>query len=176
MENKIENEFLTKVESIRSKNLRNFLTLYFHSYVDTDRKTNPIFSEIAWEYREKHPPRVFPGLATIRKILKCEKTTAQDYLRAIYITQEIFFAKNQREALKPIRKREYNQLLKDLSPLFNEICKLFSIDNQKALPTANKQLIRERLNKAAKIISEQSGGFAPDECAHIVRELANWFV
>jgi len=168
---------MAKVKYVRSKNLRNFLKIYFYAYIKTNPNTSPLYSKTAMKYREKHPPRVFPGLATIQQFLQCEKSTAQDYLRAIQITREIFVTKDQKqEAFKYIQERKQLQLLKDLSPRFEKISKAIFLNTPQKSISRIKLETRKILHEVAELISEQVGVFAPNECAQIVRELADWFV
>lgn len=80
-------DFNSKVRTIRSKNLRNFLTTYFYTYVDETSDSNPVITEAARAYSQERPPRIPPGLRVIQRFLGCSRATAQYYLRAIDITR-----------------------------------------------------------------------------------------
>jgi len=110
MESEIEREFNSKVRVIRSKNLRNFLKIFYHAYLQPAGENNPLISKAAREKMQDKPPRVFPGLRSIRNYLGNSKGAAQDYLRAVYIVREIFGATGeaQQSQLEPIPGKNTN--------------------------------------------------------------------
>ena len=178
MDSEVEREFKSKVEVIRSKNLRNFLEIFYYAYLQPAGENNPLISKAASERMQDKPPRVFPGLRSIRNHLRNSKGAAQDYLRAVYIVREIFGATGgrQQSQLEPISRKEYEQLLSDLAPSFEQFSKLFlSIEHSISIQRTKKQT-RDLLNKAAKQISDESCFFTSDQCAKIIEELADWFV
>ena len=87
-------QLLLKIRSIRSKNLRNFLEIYFYTYLAPDKRLT-----------ESHlrTPKIAPGLRGIQSFLGCSKATAQDYLGAVYVTRQ-FFALTFREQEKAVEK------------------------------------------------------------------------
>lgn len=177
MDSEIEGEFKSKVRVIRSVNLRKFLKIFYYAYLQPAGENNPLISKEAREKMQEKPPRVFPGLRSIRSYLRCSKGAAQDYLRAVYIVREIFGATDERQQsqLVPIQGKKYEQLLRDLAPCFEQFSKLLlSIEHDISIQRTKKQ-IRVLLSNTAKKIAEESGFFTPDECAKIVRELADWF-
>jgi hypothetical protein len=163
MEVAIKEKLKSKADKIRSKNLRNFLWLYYYAHLHTSQEDNPLISKLERYRIESRAPRVFPGLRPIREFLGCSKGAAQDYLRAIYITREIFLA-------TPIERKKYEQLRKDLVPNFEEISKLLFLKQIK--PNERAKKMRALLYDSSKQISEQTGFFTPKECAQIIEELA----
>lgn len=168
---------MEKVKGIRSKNLRQFLEIYFYAYIYTTPGNSPLHSDMANQYRAEHPPRIFPGLAAIQRYLKCQRTTAQDYLKAVHITREIFATKTQQlQALHYIRKKKHDRLMIDLSSKFEGISKQISASIPKNEKARVNVEIRKLLEEVVQLISEQKGIFTVDECTRIVREFASWFV
>jgi hypothetical protein len=171
-----EAEFASKIKSIRPKTLRNFLLLYYYAHLHPSKENNPLIPPKARERIERRAPRVFPGIRQIRNFLACSKGAAQDYLRAIYINREIFGAAStpQQTQIEHIHRKDYEQLLKDLIPNFEQISKLLSL--KQIAPRQRANQIRILLTDTSRQISEQTGFFTPNECTQIIKELANWLV
>lgn len=176
MENHSGN-FNSKVRTIRSKNLRNFLTIYFYTYVYEAAESNPLITKEARAYSRERPPRIPPGLRVIQRFLECSRATAQYYLRAIDITRKIFVSceieKSRKEKpLVRITKRDYDEIKRGLVGLFEQISK--TMKNQ--LTASQTSRIRKLLYEAATQLSNSSGVFTPKDCAQIIQELASLLV
>jgi len=177
MENQSAN-FNSKARAIRSKNLRNFLTIYFYTYVHEAAESNPLITKEARAFRShERSPRIPPGLRVIQRFLGCSRATAQYYLRAVDITRKIFvnsgIEKSRKEKpLVRITKRDYYEVRGDLVGLFEQISKI--LKNQ--LTASQTSSIRKLLRQAATQLSNSSGAFTPEDCARIIQELASLLV
>jgi uncharacterized membrane protein len=180
----MENEFLSKIKTIRSKNLRNFLRVYFYTYVHESHENNLLISRQLREYMQRRPPRVFPGLRPIQGFLCCTKAAAQDYLRAVHITHEIFVrrakASNEqlgREQLTPMKRGQYEEVLRDVAQCFEHATKPLRTSSRDSIAEhSNLSKLRNALLKASELVANHSGVLTSDECARIIGEMASWLV
>jgi hypothetical protein len=166
-------EFDSRVRTIRSKNLRNFLNAYYHTYV-TQAVENPLITKEASVYSQKRPPRVRPGLRVLQRYLQCSRATAQYYLRAIDITRTIFVQsaveKSRKEKpLTRITKMEYRDLLADVGGPFE----LISTIMKHGLDASNLFRIRNLLTEVKVILANQSGVYTPEDTARIIEEFGS---
>ncbi len=172
----MKNEFISKVQPIRSKNLRNFLKTYFYIYVQENKENNPMFPKWLTEHIQKRAPKIWPGLRAIQNFLHCSKGAAQDYLRAIHIAHEIFVAheikSRKKKLLVPIKRREYEKLKGDVAREFNQAVKALAFRKPRTIAINT----RNSLRVVATLIRNSTGAFTPEDCAKIVREIASHFV
>lgn len=176
----MDSQFLSKIRTIRSKNLRNLLKIYFYTHVEENQENNPVIPKHVREYMQEKPPKILPGLRIIQRFLGCSKTTAQDYLRAVYITHEIFVARAIEKSRKKkpfirIKRKDYKQLLKDLSYRFAATSTLLGVRMETVRKKIKLSDARKMLMYAVTDIENSSGVFTPQDCAKIIREFASWF-
>lgn len=173
MEN-LDANFSSKVKTIRSKNLRNFLNAYYYTYVMQETDQNPLITKEAAVYSQERPPRVRPGLRALQRYLRCSRATAQYYLRAIDITRTIFvlseIERNRKEKpLIRIAKKEYREVLRDVVVPFERISEVM----KSGLGASELFQIRTLLCEVAAVLSRQSGVYTPEDSAKIIQELTS---
>lgn len=169
--------FDSRVRTIRSKNLRNFLTIYFYTYVYEDQTGEFAVLRLRGKPTPWRKPRFAPGLRAIQELLQCSRATAQSYLRAINVTHEIFM---RYEAEKYKKEKLVERIkAKDLKELRNDLANLF----EKAADSLGVKRVgvegsgaRKYLSAAAGRALQSQGALTPKDCAKIFQELASWFV
>jgi len=122
---------------------------------------------------QNRPPKILPGLVAIQNFLGCSKGTAQDYLRAVYITHEIFMTQElekikKKRLLLRVKRKDYDQLRRDLAVLFDEAVKGLGVRGKTKAFNAKKSL-----RGAAGLIRNSPGAFTQEDCARIIMDLAN---
>ena len=149
--------FLSRVERIRVRSLRNFLRLYFYAYVLQKGLTSSGLRR----------PKVFPGWRGVKSFLGCSKDTAIDYLRALKLMHEIMAVER---GLPPLVKdSEYGKLLNKAAKQMASACK-----DLRGNP-ASMELYKV-LREIARDLRCMSASFTSNQCAKIIDEIASWFI
>jgi hypothetical protein len=162
-------KFQSKAKTIRVRSLRRLLQIYFSTYVLKDQAVVRTETLKGGTYppRGVRSPKTPPGLRIIQNTLRCSKTTAQDYLRAIYIIREIFVAN---EIMVHIRKKDYQDLRRALATGYDEIQKNLDLKQER------RESIRQSLLSMAQKIDETSGVYTKEDVSRMFMEFANALV
>lgn len=161
--------FASRIKPIRSKSLRDFLKLYYLTFI--------LQKDISTKYKWPRKPKIRPGLRFIQINAPCRKSKAQDCLRAIQLTRDVFLEHEleTRRLLTRIDTDSYKRLLKEISPIFEDVARILGIRAKDPRKKAKFQDVRTNLRIVAHTIEQSSGVFTPRDCAKIIRELENWF-
>lgn len=162
-------DFASRIKPIRSKSLRDFLKLYYLTFI--------MQKDVSIKYKWLRKPKIRPGLRFIQINAACGKSKAQDCLRAIQLTRDVFL-RHELETRRPLTRIDrdsYKRLLKEISPIFEGVARIFGIRDEDPRKKIKFRDLRTKLRNVAHTIEQSSGVFTHKDCAKIIRELANWF-
>lgn len=170
-------KFLSRVKPIRVESLKKFLVLYYSCYVrpfvEAGKRQKPNLTKSLRSRR----PRIYPGLNYIQDIMECSRATAQDYLRVMQITYDVFVKSEiqRRRILERIDKKDYDVLLRDLSRIFKDVAVRLE-SRKKGADTTILHDVRQSLNAISMVIKQAPGVLTPKDCAKIFEEFASWMI
>jgi len=153
-----------RLEKIRPAILRRLLLFYKWAYLDGAVDLSHL----------KRDPRLHPGISNTKKYLNCSKSTALDYLNAIYVIRKGFVE----PAIKSVKKSNHNIIsdknMKKIRMNFikkiTDGIKISGLIEVKAKRMLNLREADEEFIEAINIFTEYEGLYTPEQVIGLLNE------